>query len=247
MEGARRVVLADIPGLTSASQLSSPAHLQPETKPKARAIHTLPINPATGWPTRSDTHSRILPVTSDIKNLFPRHGLATGTILQPDRGATSLLWRLLSQPSAAHWCALVGLPHRHLPTAAEAGVNLEHLVTVDVPSLQVADASAALLEGFAVVALPTSAFSPRQASRLVARARRHGTVLLWWGQPPMGWPGTETTLQVTTAQWHGLRAHSGRRFGSGRIGSCELAVSSRWRSGRLCRATVRLDGQGVGS
>ncbi|QSB06093.1 hypothetical protein [Natronoglycomyces albus] len=265
----QQVDLASIPGLIPASQLAEPtfadfALTTPEATPseensshladyKAKVATSFSTRGTkrrldlTTWP--SLTPTRILPLASDIHSLFPREGLTTGTLVHPGTGATSLLWRILAEPSATHWCALVGLPRRHLGTAAEAGVNVEHLVSVTAPRPQVADAAAALMDGFAVVAVSTASVTTNQAARLATRARNLGAILLWWGSPQRQWPGLDTRLRITSARWSGLRRHADRQYGSGRIRSCELAVSALWRTGRSRQATLRLytDEGGPGS
>ena len=96
-------------------------------------------------------------------------------------GATSLLFALLAEASAAgSWCAVVGLPRLGLVAAAEAGVAVDRLALVPHPGP----------DWVGVVARPARrgrhrrrrharAGVPRQlASRLAARARQRGAVLI---------------------------------------------------------------------
>lgn len=180
----------------------------------------------------------ILPVTSDISPLLPYGGLSTMTTITASRlGATSLLWRLLAGPTrAGAWCALAGLPRAYPPAATAAGVDLDRLALVDAAGPRIVDAAGALAGGVAVLVVPTGVFAPKQVRRLAARARRHGTSIVWWETRPV--VGSDARLHVAQAHWHGLRSNEGRRCGAGRLDSCELDVSARWRTGGVHRARI---------
>ncbi|WP_335990642.1 hypothetical protein [Glycomyces sp. MUSA5-2] len=180
----------------------------------------------------------ILPVTPDISALLPHGGLATVTaITATRRGATSLLWRLLAGPTAAGaWCALVGLPDRYPLAAEAAGADLGRIAFVSAAGPRIADAAGALAEGVAAMVVPSDGLTPPQARRLTARARKGGTAIIWWETRPVA--GPDARLKVTRADWKGLRANTGRLWGSGGLDACELDVTARWRSGGARRARV---------
>src|SRR6185295_16282269 len=71
---------------------------------------------------------RSLPVAAPLRPLFPGGCLRRGATVLITPGATSLLFALLAEASAAgSWCASVGQPELGLVAAAEAGVAVERL------------------------------------------------------------------------------------------------------------------------
>jgi hypothetical protein len=160
-----------------------------------------------------DSIGQVLPVSAVLRPLFPGGGLRRGSTvaLAADRsagGATSLLFALLAEASAAgSWCAVVGQPHLGLVAAAEVGVVVDRLALVPYPGPDATTVVAALLDGVDIVVVATPGGVPAQvASRLAARARQRGAVLV-----PMGrWPGADITLEVTGSRWHGLDRGRGR-------------------------------------
>ena len=71
---------------------------------------------------------RVLPVAAALRPLLPGGVLRRGSTVAlppgPAAGSTSLLFALLAEASAAgSWCALVGLPHLGLVSAAEVGLE----------------------------------------------------------------------------------------------------------------------------
>jgi hypothetical protein len=102
-------------------------------------------------------------------------------------GATSLMLSLLAEASrAGSWCAIVGVPTLGVAAAAELGVALERLALVPYPGPDWPTVVAALLDGFDIVvaAAPGGAISATIASRLAARARQRGGVLVPYGPRP---------------------------------------------------------------
>jgi hypothetical protein len=118
------------------------------------------------------------------------------------------LFTLLAEASAAgSWCAVVGLPRLGLVAAAEAGLALERLALVPAPGPEWASVVAALLDGVDIVVLATpGGISAQVASRLTARARQRGVVLVSVGR----WPGADLVLEATGTAWHGLGQGRGR-------------------------------------
>jgi hypothetical protein len=169
---------------------------------------------------------RSLPVAAPLRPLLPGGFLRRGGTVsllgeRPGAGATSLLFSLLAEASAAGaWCAAVGLPRLGLVAAAEAGMAVERFALVPSPGPEWASAVAALLDGVDIVVAATPGPIPAQvANRLVARARQRGTVLVSMGP----WPGAEVTLEVVGTAWQGLRQ------GRGRLRSREVEVVARGR------------------
>ena len=126
----------------------------------------------------------------------------------PGNGGTSLLLALLSAASrSGSWCAVVGVPALGVLAAAESGIALDRLALVPNPGPDWPTVVAALIDGVDVVvtAVPGTV-SAAIASRLVARARQRGSVLVPFGR----WAGADVTLQVTQGRWDGLGAGRGR-------------------------------------
>lgn len=136
-------------------------------------------------------------------------------------GATSLLLSVLAEASkAGSWCAVVGVPTLGAGAAAEVGVVLERLALVPTPGPDWPTVVAALLDGFdIVVAAAPGEIAPTIASRLAARARQRGAVLMPYG----AWPGVDLTLDAVDPAWHGTDA------GRGRLRGRQLTVTARGR------------------
>jgi hypothetical protein len=133
-----------------------------------------------------------------------RGGAATMT----GGGSTSLLLALLAAASSAgSWCAVVGVPTLGALAAAESGIALDRLALVPSPGPEWPTVVAALIDGVdvVVVAVPGQV-SASITSRLVARARQRGCVLVPYGR----WDGADVTLQVTQGRWEGLGEGHGR-------------------------------------
>ncbi|WP_233413550.1 hypothetical protein [Nucisporomicrobium flavum] len=136
-------------------------------------------------------------------------------------GGTSLLLALLSAAShAGSWCAVVGVPALGALAAAQSGIALERLALVPNPGPEWPTVVAALIDGVdvVVVAVP-GPVAPSVTSRLVARARQRGCVLVPYGR----WDGADVTLQVTRGRWEGLGD------GRGRLRRREVTVVARGR------------------
>jgi hypothetical protein len=159
---------------------------------------------------------QVVPVGSPLRPLFPSGGLRRGSTVAVSSGATSLLLALLAEASAGGaWCALVGMPQVGVVAAAEAGLALERLVLVPDPGAEWSTVCAALLDGVDIVIPGMSGPIPTTlASRLTARARQRGGVLM-----PIGsWPGADLTLDVVSRAWYGLGQ------GEGRLRRCRIEV-----------------------
>jgi hypothetical protein len=136
-------------------------------------------------------------------------------------GSTSLLLALLAAASAAgSWCAVVGVPTLGALAAAESGIALDRLALVPNPGPEWPTVVAALIDGVDVVVIAVPGqVSASIASRLVARARQRGCVLVPYGR----WTGADVTLQVTQGRWEGLGT------GHGRLRRREVTVIARGR------------------
>ncbi len=123
-------------------------------------------------------------------------------------GNTSLLLALLAAASeAGSWCAVVGVPELGAVAAAESGIALERLALVPNPGPEWPTVVGALIDGVDVVVLAVPGpVAPTVASRLVARARQRGCVLVPYGR----WDGADVNLQVVRGQWEGLGEGHGR-------------------------------------
>ena len=186
------------------------------------------VRPASAHITEPDSvGERILPVLPELRVLLPAGGLRRGSTvaIAPQGsvtfGATSVLLALLAAASAAgSWCAVVGMPALGLVAAAEIGIALDRFALVPNPGPEWAAVVAALLDGIDVVvaALP-GPISASIASRLAARARQRGTVLVPYGQ----WSGADVVLETPGGGWQGLGQ------GRGRLSRRELVISRRGR------------------
>jgi hypothetical protein len=175
---------------------------------------------------------RVLPVIPELRRLLPAGGLRRGSTVAVTTGgpaafgptsfgATSVLLALLAAASAAgSWCAVVGLPGLGLVAADEIGIALDRFALVPDPGTEWAAVVAALLDGVdIVVAAPPGPISASVSSRLAARARQRGSVLVPYGP----WSGADVVLETSGGGWQGL----GR--GRGRLSRWELVISRRGR------------------
>jgi hypothetical protein len=142
---------------------------------------------------------------------------ALAGLLHLQTGATygvsgaSLAALLMAGPSAdGAWCAVVGAPEWGLESAAMIGVDLERVVMVPDPGALWLEVVAALVDvlGLVVVRPPASALrgpSAKDASRLAARLRTRGSILVVWGE----WPRCEARLELVDAEWQGVGGAGG--------------------------------------
>ncbi len=158
---------------------------------------------------------RTLPVAPELSSLLPGHGLRRGSTVAvaagrsaTAAGGTSLLLALLSEASRqGSWCAVVGVPSLGAIAAAESGIVLDRLALVPDPGPEWPTVVAALIDGVDLIVLAVpGGVSASIASRLVARARQRGSVLVPYGD----WSGADVTLSVLDAHWEGLDEGHGR-------------------------------------
>lgn len=170
----------------------------------------------------------MLPVAPELSGLLPGRGLRRGSTVSVDTGraapaggGTSLMLALLAAASrSGSWCAVVGVPMLGALAAAESGIALERLALVPHPGPDWPTVVAALIDGVDVVvtAVP-GAVSASIVSRLAARARQRGSVLVPFGE----WSGADVTLRVGDGRWEGLGS------GRGRLRRREVTVTARGR------------------
>jgi hypothetical protein len=182
---------------------------------------------------------RSLPVVAALRPLLPGGCLRRGgtvSIRDAGVGATSLLFALLAQASTAgSWCAVVGLPRLGLVAAAEAGVAVQRLALVPHPGPDWVETMGALLDGLDIVVLATpGGVAPQLATRITARARQRGAVLVAMG----AWPGADISLDVVGSAWHGL----GQGVGRLRRREVEIVASGRGAAARSRRVRLWLPG-----
>lgn len=157
--------------------------------------------------------------------------------------ATSLMLALLAEASqAGSWCAVVGVPTLGAAAAAEFGIALDRLALVPYPGPEWVDVVAALVDGVdVVVAAPPGPVNAQVASRLTARARQRGCVLVplisWSGSPTSGngrWEGTDVVLESVRGVWEGLGQ------GRGRLRRREVTISAYGRGAAARRKQVQV-------
>jgi hypothetical protein len=148
-----------------------------------------------------------LPAVSDLLPGGALRGGATYSV----RGSTALVMAMMAGPSAdGAWCGVVGLPTFGVEAARELGVDLERLVLVPDPERDWLSVVAALVDALTVVVVrPPGEVTPGEASRLAARLRSRGAVLIAVGS----WPGSEARLEVQGTNWAGLGSGDGHLTG----------------------------------
>jgi hypothetical protein len=133
---------------------------------------------------------------------------ALNGLLQLHTGATysvtsaSLAALLMAGPSVdGAWCAVVGTGELGVEAAAMFGVDLERVVVVPEPGDAWLEVVAALVDvlGLVVVRPPTNMPAPKDISRLSARLRTRGSILVVWGE----WPRCDARVGLTDVEWHG--------------------------------------------
>jgi hypothetical protein len=175
---------------------------------------------------------RLLQVAPELLPLLPTGGLRRGSTVAVTPGTSSLMLALLAGASASGaWSAVVGMPGLGILAAAQAGVALERLGLIPYPGPEWPAVTAALLDGVDVVVVATPGpVTGRVASRLAARARQRGSVLMPYGR----WEGADLTLTAERGVWEGLGA------GRGRLRCRELTITARGRGAASRPRSVRV-------
>jgi hypothetical protein len=118
----------------------------------------------------------------------------------------SLAVALMAGPSTdGAWCGVVGTAELGLEAAAAAGVELRRTILVPDPGEAWLEVTAALIDVLGVVVLRAPArVAPQDVSRISARLRQRGGVLIAYGD----WPRSEARLSMRDVEWVGLgRGH----------------------------------------
>ncbi len=172
----------------------------------------------------------VLPVHPALAALLPGGGLRPGSAYSLG-ASTSLLFALLARPSqAGSWCGVVGVPRLGAEAAEHAGIDLSRLVLIPDPGQRWLAVTATIAEVLPVVAIrPPARAKDGEVSRLAARMRERGSVLLVQGP----WPQTEAMIDIADPEWEGL----GDGYGLLEQREITVTVSSRRfpvpRSGRM--------------
>ena len=133
---------------------------------------------------------------------------ALNGLLQLQTGATygvtsaSLAALLMAGPSVdGAWCAVVGTGELGVEAAAMFGVDLDRVVVVPEPGEAWLEVVAALVDvlGLVVVRPPQTLPAPKDISRLYARLRTRGSILVVWGD----WPRCDARVGLTDVEWQG--------------------------------------------
>lgn len=149
-----------------------------------------------------------LPAVSELLSGAPLRGGAVYSV----RGSTALVMAMMAGPSAdGAWCGVVGMPSFGAEAARGLGVDLERLVLVPDPEQDWLNVVAALVDALTVVVVrPPGEVTPGEASRLAARLRSRGAMLIAVGsERSAAWPGSEARLEVRENTWTGLRRGKG--------------------------------------
>ena len=197
------------PGVFAASRLRSEARASEGVATRGSVSGRQVLSPSVG----SLSAEAAGPGVGDLVRAGGRRAVGerfalVGGVSAAGNGSTSLLLALLAAASrAGSWCAVVGVPTLGAVAAAESGVALDRLALVPNPGPEWPTVVAALIDGVDVVVFAVPGpVSPAIASRLVARARQRGCVLVPYGN----WDGADVTLQVTQGHWEGLGDGHGR-------------------------------------
>ncbi|WP_328994613.1 hypothetical protein OG394_09035 [Kribbella sp. NBC_01245] len=168
---------------------------------------------------------RTLPTLPGVSELLPGGSLRGGATYSV-RGSTSLVMAMMAGPSAeGAWCGVVGLPTFGAEAARGLGVDLDRLVLVPDPEQDWLSVVAALVDALTVVVVrPPGVVTPGEASRLAARLRSRGAVLISVG----AWPGSEARFEVQGTRWTGLQPGHGRLLAR----QATIAVTGRGSAGR---------------
>jgi hypothetical protein len=154
---------------------------------------------------------------------------ALSGLLQLQTGGTyavasaSLAALLMAGPSSdGAWCAVIGTGELGAEAMAMAGVVLDRVVVVPEPGEVWLDVLAALIDVLSLVVVRAPATpSAKDASRLAARLRTRGAVLIALGE----WPRCDVRLGLTDVEWQGIGGvHEG---GHGHLRARQATVEAR--------------------
>jgi hypothetical protein len=153
------------------------------------------------------TGEGLLPVLPALQGLLPGGSLQRGSVVTSEDWGLLALALTAGATADGAWCAVVGVPAVGVRAAAEAGLDLDRVLLVSEPGPSWPQVVASLLDGFDIVLLrPPDQPSAHLRRKLEAVARRYGSVLVVAGD----WPGAQSRLLVTDAEWIGIGAGHGR-------------------------------------
>ena len=222
--------VADLTGLDKSAQLDV-LRRRMATVPGGRRDHAPADLPAIAPPDRVESLDRITPVVDDdpepltaavrgkslrtmpvpppLAALLPRRALARGTAITVT-GAGSMLIALIAEASAAgHHVALIGQPRLSLLAVHEHGGDLAKVHLVDPGPTDPLDAASICLDGLDLVVTTVHGrdVPPTRARALLARNRRHGSILaITDGRMP----GIDLTIASTVHGYGGIEQGRGR-------------------------------------
>lgn len=126
--------------------------------------------------------------------------LQTGGIYAATSASVAAL--LMAGPSAdGAWAAVVGTGELGAEAMAMAGVVLDRVVVVPDPGEAWLEVVAALVDVLSLVVVkPTGPLMAKDASRLAARLRTRGAILIALGD----WPRCDVRLGLTDIEWQGI-------------------------------------------
>lgn len=116
--------------------------------------------------------------------------------------SASLAMALMAGPSTdGAWCAVVGSAEFGLEAAAAANVELRRTILVPDPGESWLEVIAALIDVVGVVVVvPSGQVSAKDVSRISARLRQRGGILIAWGD----WPRCDARLSMRDVEWVGV-------------------------------------------
>lgn len=163
-------------------------------------------------PLTAPAEGELVPVLPALRPLVPGGGLRIGSVVSVEGEGSAPLGLALVAGAGLEggWCAAVGMPEFGVRAAVGMGADPGRLLLVDEPGSRWADVVASLVEAVALVLVrldrrPDAAV----ARRLVALARRHGSVLAVAGP----WEGAQLRLRVEASEWVGVAEGHGHLRG----------------------------------
>lgn len=174
------------------------------------------------------------PVLPCLSPLFPS-GLKGGAAYSLSTPLSVAMALMAGPSSEGQWTGAVGIPDFGAEAAAGFGVDLGKLILVPDPGPDWSAALGGLVDVLPLVLVkPPQAPRPSEASRLAARLRERGAVLLVLGP----WPQGDGALRACEASWEGLGQ------GNGRLNSHRIRLELNQR-GRVRALTVDLAQPGL--
>lgn len=174
---------------------------------------------------------RVLPVPSELAQLFPEGGLLRGRILRCSGPAARSVALAMSSAavSTGRWLALIDVDDLPAEALVEFGIPLDRVVSVSSGS-STAEVIGAVLDGFEVVIIGSASMSQGLARRVAQRVRSREAVMI----AIAGSGALPVDLELITVDPH----WSGIGRGTGRLVSRQVRVE---RAGRRSPRSVAVD------